>query len=451
MYRSSHPADYEDRYDGDRRQGKGSRRGKHNANPECVELNKRIIKTSSEVLNGRRSFEDFLRDIESDIDRMNEVNLCTAFHRVAKTCPHDERQNTLNDYRFKDLQARVGDALSRSLLLLGSREGSQVPMSAACVCWAHATMRLSESSLFDEVAWRCAPVVAHFKNLELANLLWAFAKLGETGSQCAKLFHAAAEDIGHRAHDFSVVNFSTLAWAFATAKIRNNRFFRLIADNIVDKAAKAESQEIANTLWAFATANAFDKKLFRTLGDYASRKLAKFKAQEAANMAWAFGRANIAHLDLFKALEEHLRYCKAKGGMFDFAPQHFAMIMGAYGQLYRVERTEDKDEDQDKAENDEATYDENADDADAPPPQEGHSMAWSLAVIVLPECVNRIRRFKVEEAAKVYGACKSLGLLREEPYQGGDLQREAAEEARRFREAVEENIPDALTVKLGKK
>lgn len=434
--------------------GKGKTRGKRGAGQECLQLNKKIISSSEAVNKGARSLSDFLDEIDANLDRMNEVNLSTAFHRVAKVCKPDAKDDVIHNARFRRLQARAAGALWSQLALLGQKEGQQVPMSAACVCWAHATMRFADNRLFEEVALRCAPYIRDFKNLEVANILWAFAKLGETSQVCTDLFFAVAENVSGRMRDFTVVNLSTLVWSFATAKIKHSSFFKTIAQEICENVSKAESQEMANTLWAFATAGAFDKRLFAAIGSHAAKKLGSFKAQEAANVAWALGRAKIDHPEFFKALEAHLRSMEQRGdrGMADLSPQHLSMIIGTCAQLYPVEG--DEDEAPDAADADYVNEDdgEQALQSGAASREEGHDQAWRLCLLVLPECLRKTSRFKVEEAAKVLAACSRLGLrLERQDYPGKELQQQASEAATRFVQAITTQLPEALTYKLGKR
>lgn len=245
--------------------GSRSQSRRPGAKHENLELNKKLIHYSEMVSKGKHTVAEFLGEIDGNIDRMNEVNLSTAFHRIAKICRPENKDEILRDSRFNRLQVRVSGALWHNLPRLGTRDGKQVPMSIACVCWAHATLRLTNTELFTEVARRSGPYMRDFKNLEAANLLWAFAKLGESGEFVVELFNAAASDVIKRPKDFTIVNLSTLAWAFATARIKNTSFFKVIARRIEENADKAESQEIANTLWAFATAGAIHKNLFHQM------------------------------------------------------------------------------------------------------------------------------------------------------------------------------------------
>jgi len=401
------------------------------------------------VAKGAKSFDDLLKEISYNIDRMNEVNLSTAFHRIAKISKASSLEQTLRDHRFRDLQERVRRALWHSMDLLGTDRGKQVPMSAACVCWSHATLRIPDSPLFAEIARRCSPYMRDFKSLEVANILWAFAKLGENEKNCVEVFHAAAGQVMARPEAFTVVNMSTLVWAFATARVRQRDFFNLIARRIDHSVGEAESQEIANTLWAFATAGSYEKNLFTKLGDQAAQKLHSFKAQEAANAAWAFGRASLSHLKFFSALEDRLRVWEVSpSGLSQFEPQHMAMIIGAVSTLYPVEETADLDSeaDEDTAANDQPEPSHAAQN-DTAAAEKGQPVAWGLVSLLLPECMRKMRQFKIEEIARVLQACSRLGLRRSGalPPVGAE---QAALVATRFAERVSVEQPGALEVKL---
>eukprot|EP00927_Polykrikos_kofoidii_P033376 TRINITY_DN28222_c0_g1_i1.p1 TRINITY_DN28222_c0_g1~~TRINITY_DN28222_c0_g1_i1.p1 ORF type:complete len:953 (-),score=154.54 TRINITY_DN28222_c0_g1_i1:257-3115(-) len=407
----------------------------HGSKKEHMELNRKIIQFSDEVDRGRVHISGFIEQIDQWLERMNEVNLSTAFHRIAKLCRASGgnsvevvRQNP----RFANLQVRVRDALFRILERLGGSDGGQVPMGAACVCWAHATLRVPDTQLFAEVARRCTPHLKVFKNLEVANLLWSFAKLGEKGPAPLDLFNAVAEEAMSRPGDFTVVNLSTLVWSFATSRVKHKVFFRVVAGHLCQSAEKAESQEIANTLWAFATASVVERSLFNKLGVEAANKLDRFRAQEAANAAWAFGRVGVSNLQFFEALEKLLRDRIARlGGLSDYAPQHLAMVIGSASLLYPANSSTDGSTIADLGgvpevdDKDGYADDDDADDTDptleadsegrlgatvGPVSLRGQGLAVSLAAILLQECLRKVSSFRQDEAWRLRTACMRLGL-----------------------------------------
>lgn len=317
-------------------------------------------------------------------------------------------------------------------------------MSVACICWAHATMRIQDSGLFGEVAKHCAPCLSAFKSLELCNLLWAFAKLGEQSRSSKNLFKAAAGEALSRPDDFSVVNWSTLVWSFATSRVQHVGLFKIVAERISAEAHKAEGQEIANTLWAFATSGVHEEKFMSRMGDEAVQKLSRFKAQELANVAWAFGRARVPHLSFFGALEGHLRGRKKREECIaDFEPQHLTMVISAVATLHPI----NLDSEDIFGEGDEVqeSIQEDADGATVvtsskrtPKPAtdvdsaRGQCLALGLLVTLLPECVRQVKRFKPDEAARIVKACAKLGLEMQDVPQVDGFPPEEMEEAKTF-------------------
>ena len=71
---------------------------------------------------------------------------------------------------------------------------------------------------------------------------------------------------------------------------------RMLAASLARAAERRLSelklQELANTAWAYATAKHRDERLFAALARTAKRRLSEFNAQEVANTAWAFATGN---------------------------------------------------------------------------------------------------------------------------------------------------------------
>lgn len=147
------------------------------------------------------------------------------------------------------------------------------------------------------------------------------------------------------------------------------------------------------------------------------------------------------------------------------------MIIGACAQLHPAEDAEDEDANDELVDDnteeigtgladyntedvdDKRIDDEQEEDASNAAPgggalgSEGHAVAWNLAALVLPECVSKVKAFKVEEAAKVLGACKRLGLRRPDVSNMQQLQQEASSAAKAFVDIVTDQLPAALSFK----
>lgn len=391
-------------------------------------LNQMIIKWSDSVGRGTSSVHDLIAAVDDKLGEMNEVNLSTAFHRIAKLIRNDPKtvEAVKANSKFANLNMSVKISLMQALGWLGhGPAGNHVPMGVSCVCWAYAALRVRDAELFDEVAYRCSPHMGLFKNLEIANLIWAFAKLAHDGRHESDFFNASGKEVRARPDEFSVVNLSTLVWGFATARIKNAKLFRHVAHRMVLLSNEAESQEMANTLWAFATAAQADRALFRIVGNTAANKLELFKPQEVANTAWSFGRIRIRHLYFFDALDRLLgRQASKYQGLQPYQPQHLAQMIGAVATLYptsedAVEQPHDEEVVDPEGSDDEGNKKLEAQVRDK---VGGHiedesvtnrsqELALSITSKLLPECLCKVKMFKGDEVSRLRNSYHRLGLL----------------------------------------
>merc|ERR1719408_510446 len=129
--------------------------------------------------------------------------------------------------------------------LLKLEESGSAPKSQALsnITWALATMQAVDLPLVQMVASRACQQLSDFKNFELCQLLWAFAKLGTVDPmlcECAKtLFSSAAQIVIRSTEEFSFRGLVMTAWAFATAKQGDARLFHAIAQRITPLAQGA--------------------------------------------------------------------------------------------------------------------------------------------------------------------------------------------------------------------
>ncbi len=127
----------------------------------------------------------------------NDVNICTAFNRIAHL------QGEPMDLRVRLLE-------ERALRIFESQKADFSPRSLAMVIYAMARLRL-DSAIFEPLCNASHAKLQDFNAQDLANTLWAMAK---TGTQMPDVFEALCAE--------------------ASRKVQDN------------------AQEIANTLWAMA-------------------------------------------------------------------------------------------------------------------------------------------------------------------------------------------------------
>ena len=99
---------------------------------------------------------------------------------------------------------------------------------------------------------------------------------------------------------------ANIAWAFAKLGVYDSALMTAIGARIARAGALAEfsAQAVANAAWAFATLDIRDPEVMAAITARALRDgaLAEFKAQEVANLAWAFARLGVQDGPVMTAL-----------------------------------------------------------------------------------------------------------------------------------------------------
>jgi hypothetical protein len=141
--------------------------------------------------------------------------------------------------------------------------------------------------------------MAAFKPQALANILWAYAKVGEQHPRLYNKFgnHVVQSD------DLTVFkpqDIAIIVWAYAKVNTKHPALFKQIEDPIVGFGGSKPfiPQNLANIVWAYAKVGEQQSDLFKMIGHSiaAVNDLAIFKTQHLTNIAWAYAIADIAFL-----------------------------------------------------------------------------------------------------------------------------------------------------------
>jgi 2-polyprenyl-6-methoxyphenol hydroxylase-like FAD-dependent oxidoreductase len=158
----------------------------------------------------------------------------------------------------------------------------------------------STGSLMAALAGSIEHRVGDCNTQELANVAWAFAKVG--GGSYDPLFTALARASEQRAASFNAQELANTAWAFATAGHSNAPLFAALARAIERSLRDFTVQGLSNTMWAFATCGYADEKLFDAMARMVQQRMGELSAQDLAQTAHAFAKVGHAHDTLFTAL-----------------------------------------------------------------------------------------------------------------------------------------------------
>ena len=163
-----------------------------------------------------------------------------------------------------------------------------------------------------------------YKDMELSNLAWAYAK---SGAPSPATFTLVADAVSHRLSAFTPQGLVNLIWAFATLGEEAPAFFGAVEAEIIGEPARLRSfneQELSLTAWSYATMNVSAPRLFTRLAAEATRRVNELSPQAVSNLAWAFVSSNHSAPALLDALALRLERHAA-----DFAPKGIAIATWA--------------------------------------------------------------------------------------------------------------------------
>ena len=157
---------------------------------------------------------------------------------------------------------------------------------------------------------------------EIANVAWAFAKVGDS---TPSFFNALAIAAERRLDEFKPQELSNTVHAFAKAGCTSPTLFDAIATCTVKQLSGFTPQGIANTVWAFASAGHSAPALFDAIAGASAHRMYEFNAQDLANTVYAFGKAGHPSPALFDAVAT-----AAMRQLHEFTPQGLTNTVWAY-------------------------------------------------------------------------------------------------------------------------
>lgn len=145
-----------------------------------------------------------------------------------------------------------------------------------------------------------------FKAQELANTVWAFAKLQYRDDPLmARISEEAVSRLSDpgRAEEFDSMCIASITWAFATLGCWNEQLLGAVATAACDRIGKCKTQELSNLVWAFATLVVrHHTPLLDLIAGAAVGRISEFELQHLTNTAWAFARLAVVNERLMTAI-----------------------------------------------------------------------------------------------------------------------------------------------------
>ena len=202
------------------------------------------------------------------------------------------------------------------------------PQNMANILWAYAKMEHASPDLFDALAKEAMPRLREFSAQQLANLAWSLAKFPPSSPD--GVFDRIAEDVVARGLDsFTSQGLAMLAHSFATVgHVKNTDFW-----DTLDRAATARISELgpvecSQIAWSFATIGRPADDLFHGIKSIVTSKMDHIKPQGISNIAWSFAMLGYDSPDFFEAVAQ-----QSIQRLNEFTPHDKAMLVLAFTRI----------------------------------------------------------------------------------------------------------------------
>eukprot|EP00933_Yihiella_yeosuensis_P058686 TRINITY_DN5931_c0_g1_i1.p1 TRINITY_DN5931_c0_g1~~TRINITY_DN5931_c0_g1_i1.p1 ORF type:complete len:695 (-),score=88.31 TRINITY_DN5931_c0_g1_i1:131-2215(-) len=233
------------------------------------------------------SAKGVLEFCDAHLSQLHLVNVATALHRIAKA---DDKLKVIGSGGMRSLVKRISLQLED-----GSVEKSAV--SLANIFWAFAKLGFMDVPLYDAIASEAIRHAGEFGCQECSNLCWALATL--------EFFHGPLwEAIRRRSIDlvsnFDIQDLSNTSWSYAKLGVRDDLFLSRLFEVATERLQEAIPQNISNLAWSCATLAMNPAPLLQGLATEATARYMEFEMQDLTNTVWAFAALEKVHDHLFE-------------------------------------------------------------------------------------------------------------------------------------------------------
>lgn len=184
------------------------------------------------------------------------------------------------------------------------------PQELANLLWAYAKVGRRDTPLFSIVVRAAVGKLPAFKPQELSNLLWACAAMRYRDPE---LLEEAARQLTHRLWDCNSQDLGNIAWAYGRLRYYNQAFFTALCGALHAKADAMQPQEMSNAIWACAAMQHYDVEWFSSATRRLKAGMGQFSTQSISNIVYACAKLN--HPDPALAAQA-AEYAAASGRSF---------------------------------------------------------------------------------------------------------------------------------------
>jgi len=267
----------------------------------CPFINKQIIAAADSG-----SLPALLSVIDENLQAMNLVNLTTALHRLAKLPPNSFCGTSGPGAALLDqLIDATKSSLSKTMALAQDIATSSRCQTISNIAWSAATLGCNDFELLAIIVQYVNVQLQHFEHFELSSMLWSLSTLSSRNPSSsllvAPIFNKAANLIVQEVDQFKANFLVMIVWAFANAKIFDQRVFVAVAPTITLKMQRGQlsARQLSSLARSFSDAGYLERDLFDQIAQRSASKLHSFEEQELVDLAVGVACASITEWAFF--------------------------------------------------------------------------------------------------------------------------------------------------------
>lgn len=217
--------------------------------------------------------ENVVAIVEENKSKLNNVNITTAIHRIAKLCHR-------KPYKINKIFPKLDSLIS----LINDKSSTFSGRQLANSTWGLSILQYRNLTFYKKMCEESRKKLNEFEPQHLAILAWSFASMNFFDE---KLFEKMAMKAIVEISKFSPQNLSNLAWAFANLDYCNELLFKNIASQAIKTIREFAPQNISNLIWSFASLKMGETELVEKVVDESMKRLEEFNTQNLSNLAWS--------------------------------------------------------------------------------------------------------------------------------------------------------------------
>lgn len=227
--------------------------------------------------------------VAAKVGKMNghEIsNTCWAF---ATACEH-ERDD------LEHVLTAIAKGVEQQLMTLSARQ-------VATIVWSFATLHFKNEALLKMLAKRARKVAEEMNAQDLDNLSWGCARLEFSSRRLMQAVATTAEKLLlENPASFSAKNMANLIWATAKLGCEGMEYYlAVIARAAKNRLHEFNARDLANAAWGLVTLSVPVPRFLRCVAKEAALRVDSFNAQECSKLLWALERGAVPCAELQEA------------------------------------------------------------------------------------------------------------------------------------------------------